>query len=124
MLSKSFKQFILQEEGKSLSSDGTDPNPTQTANAAQDIVQKFTTNPKFADDISRLNSIDPKSSKFNTGVNKLGMAAVKSQEGPPEQQGATAFDVSNLIKDRISTPNPNAPGKIFMRKKMKKRMKK
>lgn len=127
MFTLSFKKFMQNEMAKTLSTDGTDPNPTQTLKSAQRISSNLFSNPNFSDDVAKVSGLQPGAQRRD-GIFDLSAKAANQSNIPVGQQRATPMDVGKFMTmqfDKLGPPGADA-GKFkrFSKKRMRKGMKK
>lgn len=121
MFTMSFKQFVYDETAKTLGSDGSDPNPTATIKSAEKTFSNFTSNPQNADkiaDVTRM-SAGPTRRK---AIFDMAAKAAKDRNVPIANQRANPVEVGEFMMDKFDKIGTNpGSGKLFMRKRMRKK---
>ena len=116
---KSFKQWLNEDIGKSITSSGVDANPVNTQNQASIAVRNFAANPAHADDINKVLSADGISGR-QRAITAVAPKIAKNF-GPVNSQQFTGMDISGAFS-REYFPSQRLFMKNFMRKLMSKKM--
>jgi len=127
MFTQSFKDFMQYETTKTLSTDGTDPNPTQTLKSAQKLSSNLFSNTNFSDDVAKTSALGPGPQRRDA-IFDLSAKAADQSNTPIGQQRATPMDIGKFMTmqfDKLGPPGADA-GKFkrFSKKHMRKGMKK
>ena len=107
----SFKTWFIAETNKAIGSDGTNSNPTGSAQAAVTVAQDFLGRKSNAGAITKL----AKDSASNATDNAIEIGADAINKAPATVANKTdSLEVAKAIKDQVQKTG-------FMRKKMKKK---
>ena len=128
MFTHSFKDFMQNEMTKTLSTDGTDPNPTQTLKSAQKLSSNLFSNPQYSNDVAKVSSMQPGIQR-RSAIANLSARAANQSNIPVGQQRANPMDTAKFITmqfDKLGTPGSSTAGQFskFSKKHMRKGMKK
>lgn len=120
-----FKDFIENQITKTLGSDGTDPNPTQTIKSAEKLASGLADDNAFDDDFAKISTMAPGTNRRKAIFDLAGTAVRNNPQGAAR---ANPMDVGKFLTmqfDNIPKPGQSMAGKFnkFM-KKMRKGMKK
>lgn len=115
----SFKQWLQEDIGKSITSSGADANPVNTQNQATVAVRNFAAEPQNADDINRVLSADGIAGRQRAITNIA--PKIAQNFGPVGSQQFTGMDVSSAF-NREYFPAQRLFMKRMMRKLMAKKM--
>lgn len=112
-----FKEFIQTEIAKTLSSDGTDPNPTQTLKSAQKLSSNLFADPNMSNDVGKISTMNP-GVKRRTAISNMASQAINKSNLPVGQTRANPMDVTQFITkqfDKIGKPSSTTDVKFMKR---------
>ena len=115
----SFKQWLQEDVGKSVTSSGADANPVNTQNQATVAVRNFAASPQHSDDISNVLRADGVVGRQRAVTNLA--PKIAQNFGPIGNQQFTGMDISSAF-NREYFPSQRLFMKQFMQKMMSKKM--
>jgi len=114
-----FKEFIQTEIAKTLSSDGTDPNPTQTLKSAQKLSSNLFADPSVSNDVGKISAMSP-GIRRRTAISDMASQAINKANVPVGQTRANPMDVTKFMTqqfDKIGKPGSTTDNKFMKRMK-------
>jgi hypothetical protein len=116
---ESFKQWLAEDLGKSITSSGIDANPVNTGNQATIAVRHFAAEPQYSDEIGKVLGTDGMAGR-QRAITDL-VPQIAQNFGPVAGQRFTGMDISGAF-NREYFPRQNLFMKSFMKRMMSKKM--